>query len=111
MGTETVEVTRAAANLEEEIAACHAAIIDMFEVAASDGHYDRLQFLAGATRLMRAQTGAATLLSRLRSGGGGQHTFTYIHQGTPPAPEKSKTNVPARAGWDGKNYAPARIRS
>ena len=102
MGTETVEVTRAAVQLEEEITACHAAIIDMFEVAASHGHYDRLQFLAGATRLMRAQTGAAALLSRLRSGGGGQHTFTYIHQGTPPTPEKSKTNVPEgdEEEWD-----------
>ena len=101
MGTEPGEVTRASAQLEEEIAVCHAGIIDMFEVAASHGHYDRLLFLAGATRLMRAQTGAAALLSRLKSAGG-QHTFTDIHEGRPPTPEKSKTNVPEEEDevWD-----------
>lgn len=96
MGTETPEIDQAAALLAEEIVQTHAAFLGVHQFASQGGDpMVQLNCMKVAARLMQAQASAALSLKRLRSEG--QHTFTYLHQGVPPTPKKSKTNVPETA--------------
>lgn len=99
MGEESPEIDQAAALLAEEIVQTHAAILGVHQFASQGGDpMVQLNCMKVAARLMQAQASAALSLKRLKSEG--QHTFTYLHQGTPPPPKKSKTNAPANEQSD-----------
>lgn len=96
MGTESSEIDQAAALLAEEITQTHAAFLGVHKFASEGGDPAvQLNCMKVAARLMQAQASAALSLKRLKSEG--HHTFTYLHQGVPPTPGKSKTNVPPSA--------------
>jgi hypothetical protein len=94
MNSESDVLARAACHLAEEIEAGHKAVMAVYGHADAE-RYDRIrrEYWMMAARLMGAQTGAVRCLKGLR-GKGEHHTFTYIHQGRPPTPQKLKTNVP-----------------
>jgi hypothetical protein len=92
---EKAELDLAAAHLAEELSECHAVVMAAFKFAAAHPNPDvQLNAMQAATRMMQANAAAASALKRLKEEGG-RHTFTYVHEGAPPTPKKSKTNVPA----------------
>ena len=95
MDQQTESLTPATAQLDQEIAACHGAIMTMFQYAEKVGPYDGREYLNVATRMLRAQTSAVALFQRLKSGSNG-HTFTYIHEGKPPLSQKIESE------WTGR---------
>jgi hypothetical protein len=99
MGEDVPEIEQVAAQLFEEITQTHAAFLGVHKFASAGGDpMVQLNCMKVAARLIQAQASAALSFKRLRSEG--QHTFTYVHQGGPPTPQKSKTNVPARGDAD-----------
>jgi hypothetical protein len=95
------EIERAAARLNAELAECHDCTMSVFRFAGEiKDHVVQMEAMKTATRMMQAQAAAALALQRLRSDNA-HHTYTYVHEGRPPTPEKSKTNVPAKAAMNG----------
>jgi hypothetical protein len=88
------DVDRVAAHLVEEIEQCHTQILDLHWCSTHNGYSTRLECAKLIARLMQSQASAMVALKRLRSDGT-QHTCTVVHQGVPPTPKISKTNVPA----------------
>ena len=96
METESADINLAAAQLAQEIGETLTAIMAVHKFAAESQDPDvQLDCMKAAARMMQAQASVALSLKRLRSDGN-NHTFTFIHQGRPPTPKKSKTNGPAR---------------
>jgi hypothetical protein len=94
MGAKETEIDRAVWQLAEEMAQTHDAIsaVHRFAEKATDPMV-QLHCMKAAAHMMKAQASAALSLKRLTRED--NHTFTFVHQGRPPTPKKSKTNVPA----------------
>lgn len=87
------QIETVAAQLAEEIAFTHDAIMAVHKFAGQGGDPKvQLDCMKAAARLMQAQAAAALSLQRLT---GNAQSFTIIHEkraATIPTPEKSKTN-------------------
>lgn len=95
------ELEKAAQRLAAELAECHDCTMSVFRYAEeAKGYSVQLDAMKTATRMMQAQAAAALALQRLTSDNA-HHTYTYVHEGRPPTPEKSKTNVPANGAMNG----------
>ena len=87
MDQQTDSLSPATARLEEEITACHAAMMTLFKEAEKDGPYSAIEYFNSATRMLRAQTGALALLQRLKANCTPRNVM-------PPPARKLKTNRP-----------------
>lgn len=104
MQTNPAVIDRFLAQLDEELTACHAAVLEVMDIAPARGFAGRLSALKGATDLIRAQMSAATLLLRLKrdlladaADRRNAKTNAWAADGVPPTREKSKTNNPAES--------------
>jgi hypothetical protein len=101
MGNAKLEIERAAARLNAELAECHDCTMSVFRFAEEvKDHVVQLEAMKTATRMMQVQAAASLALQRLRSDNA-HHTYTYVHEGRAPTPERSKTNVPANGAMNG----------